>query len=284
MEGVKLSIDRIVVDFIGVGWEFFNWFHNQFRRAYRVPMTVKDKGFKYHITAHEKGQYLHVSYLLLYAERSKRYTMRVECHPDSLLLYKKWLMPMKEHAQQILFVRSDVAFDIPLPLSELFVLSLTGRNMHIGNGTDTHYSNQKKHRQVAGYCRVYDKKEQLLQEYGEIVKGERTRFEIVYAPDEKMPIETLVQFPPKFNRLYLCAQVIESEKLKPKILQRVQGMMRGELEQRQVSYHFRKQIEQEMRLRPNLDFDRLAAEQWEEAVTLPCAVLGGVISKVLIAK
>ncbi len=190
-------------------------------------------------------------------------------------------MPIKEHAQQILFVRSDVAYDIPLPLSELFVLSLTGRNMHIGMGS--FYSNQGHQRQVAGYCRVYDKKEQLLQEYGEIVEGDLTRVEIVYVPDKKIPLDTLVQFPPKFNRLYLCTQVTESEKLKPKVLQRVQGMMHGELEQRQVTYHYRKQIEQEMRLRPNLDFDRLAAEQWEEVVTLPCAVLGGVISKVPVA-
>lgn len=232
------------------------------------------------VTAFENERYLHVSYFLLYAERSKRYTFRIECHPDSLLLFKKWLMPIKEHAQQILFVRSDVAYDIPSPMWELVVLSITGRNMHIGNGTETFYSNQKQHRQVAGYCRVYDKKAQLLQKYGEIIEGQLTRFEIVYAPKKKIPLDMLVQFPPRFNRLYLCSQLIEPEQLKPKILQRVRGLMLGELEQSQISGHYRRQIIAEMRKRSTLDFDNVAAEQWEEAITLPCAILSGVVSKV----
>jgi len=283
MEGVKLSIDRIVVDFTGVGWEFFDWFHNTFRRAHQTQMTVRDRGFKYHITAYEKGQYFHVSYYLLFAEKPKRYTLRIECHPGSLLLFKKWLAPIKEHAQQILLVRSDVAYDIPLPLSELFVMSLTGRNMHVGKGTETHYSNEGYQRQVAGYCRVYDKKAQLLSDYGEIIEGHLTRFEIVYAPKGKIPLNSLVQYPPKFNGLYLCSQLVNPELMKPKILERVIGMMSGELEQSQLTGHYRRLIKAEMKNRPTLDFDKVAAEQWEDAVTLPCAVLGGVISKVPIA-
>jgi len=113
-----------------------------------------------------------------------------------------------------------------LPLSELFTLSLTGRNMH--NEKGTRYSNERHQRQVAGYCRIYDKKLELRETRGEIIKGELTRFEIVYAPKEKIPLHLLVQYPPLFNRYYLCAHLTSPEQLKTKLHQRVIGLMSGE--------------------------------------------------------
>ncbi|WP_161487965.1 hypothetical protein [Paenibacillus glacialis] len=68
----------------------------------------------------------------------------------------------------IIFVRCDVACDIPLPISELFTL-LTGWKMHTWKGT--RYSNKKHQRQIAGYSRVYDKKSQLMKQYGKVVGG-----------------------------------------------------------------------------------------------------------------
>lgn len=183
--------------------------------------------------------------------------------------------------RDILHVRSEVAFDILLPLTELFVLSLTGRNMKKRKGT--FYSNKRHQRQVAGYCRVYDKRLELLQKRGVRIEGELTRFEIVYKPDEKIPMSILVQYPPRFNRLYLCAQATSLELLKPKLQQRVHGSMRGELEQKDVTAYYRREIVAQMRKCPTLDFDRLAEEQWEEAITIPCAILGGLISKVPVA-
>jgi hypothetical protein len=60
--------------------------------------------------------------------------------------------------------------------------------------------------------------------------------------------------------------------------------MNGELEQRQVTGHYRRLIEEEMRKCPILDFDNVAVEQWEGTVTLPCAILGDVVSKVPVAQ
>jgi hypothetical protein len=133
---------------------------------------------------------------------SRKHTLRIECHPDSLIHFHSWLSQIGKNADEILFVRSDVAFDIPLPLTELFALSLTGRNMRKRRGT--FYSNKKHQRQVAGYCRVYNKKLELLQRHGVSIEGELTRFEIVYVPEEKIPMNLLIQHPPLFNRLYLC--------------------------------------------------------------------------------
>lgn len=207
--------------------------------------------------------------------------LRLECPPESLIHFQSWISEIGNNATEILHVRSEVAFDIPLPLSELFALSLTGRNMKKRKGT--FYSNKQHQRQVAGYCRVYDKKLELLQRQGVRLEGELTRFEIVYKPDKKIPMDVLVQFPPQFSRLYLCSRVVELEQMKPKLQQRVKGMMDGELEQRQVTAYYRREIVEQMRQRPTLDFDRLAEEQWEEAITVPCAILGGLISKVPVA-
>ncbi|WP_138755673.1 replication initiation factor family protein [Paenibacillus sinopodophylli] len=281
MQGIRVSIDRIVIDFTNVYWSFFNPFRQRLSHYLNASFYVLDKGFRYHIQVNDKEHYLHISYQLVYAKRSRKHTLRIECHPDSLIHFKSWLMQMKRVCQDILFVRCDVAFDIPLPLSELFTLSLTGRNMH--NEKGTRYSNERHQRQVAGYCRIYDKKLELKEKHGEIINGELTRFEIVYAPKEKIPLHLLVQYPPLFNRYYLCAHLTSSEQLKSKLQPRVKGLMNGELEQSQVTGYYRRQIEDEMRKRSILDFDNVAAEQWENVITLPCAILGGVVSKVPIA-
>lgn len=278
MEGVQISIDRIVVDFTDIFWDFFNPFQLRLRQYLNASFQLKEKGFKYHLHVRDSGHYLHLSYQLTFVPKSRKNTLRIECHPDSLVHFYSWLKPLNDYAGAILFVRCDVAFDIPLPISELFTLSLTGRNMH--NWKGTRYSNKKHQRQVAGYSRVYDKKNQLMKRYGKVVGGELTRFEIVYAPDEKIPLDVLVQFPPKFNRLYLCTHLTCLEQLKPKQRERVYGMMSGELQQKQVTAYYRRQIVDEMRTHLTMDFDKVAEAQWEEAITIPCAVLGGVINKV----
>lgn len=281
MKDIQVSIDRIVVDFTDVFWDFFNQFHSTLRTNFNARFYLKEKGFKYHLHVKDGSHYLHISYQLAFVPKSRKNVLRIECHPDSLVHFKSWLLPLKKVCREVLFVRCDVAFDIPLPITELFTLSLTGRNMHTWKGT--RYSNQRHQRQNVGYCRVYDKGLELKENHGEIIKGELTRFEIVYAPKEKIPLHLLVQYPPLFNEYYLCAHLTSPEQLKPKLHQRVIGLMSGELEQRQITGYYRRKIADEMRKRPILDFDNVAAEQWEDAITLPCAILGGVVSKVPVA-
>lgn len=49
MEGVKVSIDRIVVDFTDVYWTFFNPLRQWLCDFYNAALYVKHKGFKYHV-------------------------------------------------------------------------------------------------------------------------------------------------------------------------------------------------------------------------------------------
>ncbi|NOJ74157.1 replication initiation factor family protein [Paenibacillus alvei] len=281
MKDIQVSIDRIVVDFTDVFWDFFNQFHSTLRTHFNARFNLQEKGFKYHLHVRDGGHYLHISYQLAFVPKSRKNVLRIECHPESLVHFKSWLLPLRKVCRDVLFVRCDVAFDIPLPITELFTLSLTGRNMHTWKGT--RYSNQMHQRQVAGYCRVYDKKLEKAEKQGKKISGELTRFEIVYAPTEKIPLHMLVQYPPSFNKYYLCSHLVSLEKLKPKLLERINGIMNGDLEQRQVTGYYRREIEKEMRTRPTLDFDSVAAEQWENAIAIPCAILVGVVSKVPVA-
>ncbi|WP_028543613.1 hypothetical protein [Paenibacillus taiwanensis] len=117
-----------------------------------------------------------------------------------------------------------------------------------------------------------------MKRYGKVTQGELKRFEIVYVPDEKIPLEVIVQFPPKFNRLYLCTHLTHLERLKPKQREKVNGLMSGELQQKDVTGSYRRLIVEEMRKQPTLNFDEVAAAQWKEAITIPCAVLSGQIN------
>lgn len=49
MKGVTVSIDRIVIDFTDVYWDFFNEFHKRICHFYGVKMTVGEREFQYRI-------------------------------------------------------------------------------------------------------------------------------------------------------------------------------------------------------------------------------------------
>lgn len=155
-------------------------------------------------------------------------------------------------------------------------MSKKGRKLRLFKGT--RYYNGKHQRQEDGYCRVYDKKRQLLEIGRQKIKGELTRMEIVYAPKVKIPLASLVQFPPQFNSKYLCAVLTDLSKFAPKVGRLVQEILQGELLPQDTTPYYRKQIQEQMKTQDVIDLNELAAEQWQEAVTLPCAILSGKIS------
>jgi hypothetical protein len=276
MKDVQVSIDRIVVDFTDVYWDFFNEFHKRICHFYGVRMTVGDRGFQYRIRINTGEHFLHISYKLVFAPKSRKNTLRIEVYPKSLVYFRSWLEQIRDYANQVLFVRCDVAFDIPVLIMDLFTMSTKGRKLRLFKGT--RYYNGKHQRQEDGYCRVYDKKRELLERRGQNIKGERTRMEIVYVPKEKIPLASLVQYPPQFNSKYLCAVLTDVFKFRPKVGRLVQEIQQGELLPQDTTPYYRKQIQNQMNSQEVIDLDGLAAKQWKEAITLPCAVLCGQIS------
>ncbi|MDY8091438.1 hypothetical protein UY456_00335 [Paenibacillus polymyxa] len=155
-------------------------------------------------------------------------------------------------------------------------MSKTGRKLRLFKGT--RYYNGKHQRQEDGYCRVYDKKRELLERRRQTIKGERTRMEIVYAPKEKLPLATLVQHPPQFKCKYLCAVLTDSSQFTSKVGRFVEEIQQDTLLPQDLTLYYRKKIQEEMNTQDVIDLNLIAAEQWQEAITLPCAVLTGTIS------
>lgn len=276
MKGVTVSIDRIVIDFTDVYWDFFNEFHKRICHFYGVKMTVGERGFQYRIRINTGEQFLHISYKLVYAPKTRKNTLRIEAYPKSLVYFRYWLEQIRDFANEILLVRCDVAFDIPVPINDLFTMSTKGRKLRLFKGT--RYYNGKHQRQENGYCRVYDKKRQLLETGRQKIRGERTRMEIVYAPKGKIPLASLVQYPPQFNSKYLCAVLTDLSKFTPKVGRLVQEIQLGELFPQDLKPYYRKQIQNQMNSQDVINLNELAAEQWQEAITLPCAILSGKVS------
>ncbi|MDQ0114028.1 hypothetical protein [Paenibacillus harenae] len=173
-------------------------------------------------------------------------------------------------------MRCDVAFDIPVPINDLFTMSKKGRKLRLFKGT--RYYNGKHQRQEDGHCRVYDKKRQLMENGRQGIKGEQTRIEIVYAPKGKLTLASLVQFPPQFNSKYLCAVLTDLSKFTPKVGRLVQEIQQGELLPQDTTPYYRKKIQEQLKTQDVIDLNEVTAEQWQEAVTLPCAILSGKVS------
>lgn len=149
MSNIKVSIDRIVIEYRDVYWTFFNPFKQNICDYYGINPTIKEKGFKYHFHIHEcSNRYLHISYQLCYAPKSRKHTLRIETHPKHLKHFKHILDGLKANASSIWFVRCDVAFDIPFLMNQVFTASSTGRRMNLYEGT--RYYGNKSQRQQAG--------------------------------------------------------------------------------------------------------------------------------------
>jgi hypothetical protein len=276
VEGVKVSIDRIVIDFTDVYWNFFNEFHKRICHFYGVRMTVGDRGFQYRIKINTGEHFLHISYKLVFAPKTRKNTLRIEVYPKSLVYFRSWLEQIRTYAHDVLFVRCDVAFDIPVQIKDLFTMSKKGRKLRMFKGT--RYYNAKYQRQEDGYCRVYDKKRELLERKRQKIRGERTRMEIVYAPKEKIPLASLAQYPPQFNSKYLCTVLTDISKFTSKVKRLVQEIQQGEQKPQDTTPYYRQQIQKQMNTQNLIDLNKLAAAQWKESITLPCAVLCGQIS------
>lgn len=280
MRNINLSIDKIVIEYKDVHWKFFNPFKRNICDYYGVTESIgkTDWGFKYHLhieLSHEA--YLHISYQPYHEPKSFKHSLRIETHPDYLPEFKHLLDTLYQNASSIWFVRCDVAFDIPSPITNVFTSSKTGRRMNLYEGT--RYFGRKSQRQQAGYCRVYDKRKEQEERKGKKTVGEITRVEIVYRPAEKIPMESLIQHPPQFNNLYFCQVLNDLAPLKPEKRAIVFAIQQGLMTMDEFTPHHKRTIMQLLADQEAVDFDEIANEQWEANVLVPCALICGKVNQ-----
>ncbi|MED0679989.1 replication initiation factor family protein [Aneurinibacillus thermoaerophilus] len=279
MSSIKLSIDRIVIEYRDVYWTFFNPFKQNICDYYGIKEYIGKTGFKYHLHIREyPDRYFHISYQPYHEPKSMKHTLRIETHPDHLEYFQHILDGLKANASTIWFVRCDVAFDIPCPMNQVFTASRTGRYMNLYEGT--RYYGKKSQRQQAGYCRVYDKCKEQKERKQKKTVGALTRVEIVYKPQEKIPMDSLIQFPPTFNNLYSCSILTDLEPLKPEKRAMVLAVQQGLMTLDDFTPYHRRTIQKLLESQEMIDFDQIAHEQWEENVIVPCALLCGTVNRV----
>jgi hypothetical protein len=153
------------------------------------------EGFRYHLC--RKVQKTNGAYIKLYYQPKNVVwkpvgKLHIETHPKNIEEFSTLLKKLKEVGKGVYFIATDVAFDIPVPLTNVFVTSNTGRKMNLFNGT--RYFGGKGQPGKNRFCRIYDKKQESLNK--DLIKGELTRFEIVYKTSKKLELRELAENPP----------------------------------------------------------------------------------------
>ncbi|GFN33464.1 MULTISPECIES: replication initiation factor family protein [Paenibacillaceae] len=275
MNNVQLSIDKVSVEYQGVTVSFYNQLALSFRDWFDIKPAIRHKGYVYHWNLALDDAYLYLRYQPWRQKKSLKYTLQIETHPDYLVRFQKLLSALYRHTQKVYFSRCELAFDFPYPMSNVFIASNTGRNMNIYEGT--RYFGRKDESKAHAFCRNYDKKAEQIAK-GILEEGERTRVELVYRPDEKIPLESIIQYPPKFNDYYTCSVITELQTVRAEKRAMILALQHGLMTPDELSKHHRASIKEIMSSQQLVDFDALAAQHWEDLMTLTCALVCGRVS------
>ncbi|ANS75328.1 hypothetical protein AWM70_12510 [Paenibacillus yonginensis] len=275
MNNVQLSIDKIAVEYHGVTVNFYNQLALSFRDWFDIKPAIRYKGYVYHWNLALDDAYLYLRYQPWWQKKSRKYSLQIETHPDHLVKFQQLLDALYCHTQKVSFSRCELAYDIPYPMSNVFIASNTGRNMNVYEGS--RYFGRKFESKDHAFCRNYDKKAERKAK-GIEEEGERTRVELVYRADEKIPLENIIQFPPRFNDYYTCSVITDLQAVRAEKRAMILALQHGLMTPDELSKHHRASIKELMSLQNPVDFDVLAAKHWVDIMTIPCALICGKIS------
>lgn len=269
----NVSMDKLAVEYrkMPAGY-FMSWYGRlMFQRNCKVRRTEYRKLFVYQLHIRlERGVYLHVFYQNFRETNGGLYTLRLETRPENYERFGDWLSEFRQNSTNIDFVSCDVAYDVPVPLTDVFVVSKhMRRKLRLHKGT--RYFGLSHQRKQDGYCRVYDKKLELWQRQRIQIDGELTRIEMVYKPEIRIPLVDIFHHPPEQGRQYFASVIDDWTELSAKEAERIRNWQKGV---DTYSRHIRESIKKKLADRA-LDFDRLASEQWVALMARPCAAILG---------
>lgn len=276
MNNVQLSIDKVAVEYHGVRVNFYNRLSLSFRDWFDIKPAIKHRGYVYHWHLVHDDAYLYLRYQPWYQKKSKKYTLQIETHPDHLIKFQRLLDSLYSHSQQVFFSRTELAFDFPVPMSHIFLASNTGRNMSVYEGS--RYFGRKDESKNNAFCRTYDKKAERMSEGNVEEAGGLSRVELVYRPAEKILLESIIQYPPKFNDFYTCNVINDLQAVRAEKRAMILALQHGLMTPDELSKHHRASIRELMALQQPVDFDALAAEHWTDLMTVPCELICGEVS------
>ena len=267
-----VSIDKFVLEYMDVPLsEFFRFYLNALSKCKVKIVYGKLYCYQLHIRL-EKGVYLHLFYRN-FRETGALSTLRLETRPENYNQFREMLNRIRNVASRIEFVSCDVAYDVPSSVSNVFVMSKDMRRKIRGKFETTRYFGKPEQRKQDGYCRVYDKKQELWDRHGKDIDGELTRIEIVYKPAEKIALADLRRHPPEQNRQYFATVIIDWSNIKPKKVEQIRNLQEGT---NIYSRYIREGVKETLANQYVLDFNWLAREQWRKLIEKPCAAVLGI--------
>lgn len=271
MEDIRVSVDRIIIEYTRVSLDFFNsYIAKNLCDYYHANINPNSsKAFHYTVCFKENdGHYLHLSYKLMSEKKATHYTLWAETNPEYMVTFRNVFKTLSRNAKEINFVLCDVAFDIPYATHEVFLISRTGRKPSYYKNT-TYYGTGKDRRKH-GYCRFYDKKKQLREVEKKDVVGELSRVEMVYRPDsyDRFSMRDLLARSPNFNRLYQCHILTDTDKLIPKKKKVVEAIISRTMAYKELSTYQRGALKKDLSSQLEVNFDTLSEQQWKELINL----------------
>ncbi|NLP50407.1 hypothetical protein [Bacillus sp. RO1] len=259
---VKVSLDKIKLEYSDIPVSFLKLLEDEGKIA-----DIKSvEGFRYHQCL--KVQKTNGAYIKLYYQPKNETwkpvgKLHIETHPKNIEAFSTFLTTLKEISKGVYFIATDVAFDIPVPLNNIFVTSNTGRKMNLFNGT--RYFGGKGQRGKNGFCRIYDKKQELLNRG--LINDELTRVEIVYKSSGKIELKELVQHPPSFNKFYSGWIINTNIRIPPIYKAMIICLQNGDMTINEFSRHYRRVLKRQLNGQAGINFDELLRNVWIEQVS-----------------
>ncbi|UGB30953.1 MULTISPECIES: replication initiation factor family protein [Bacillales] len=255
----SVKLDKLVLEYVNIPLNIFD----AIKDDWNISDIKSNEGFHYHrcLQITKNDTYIKLYYQSKYEIWKPVGKLRLETQPEYLCEFSSLLKKLKEISRDVYFVSMDVAFDFPIHQSNLLVTSNTGREMNLFQGT--RYFGGKGQRGKNGYCRIYDKKQELLNR--EVIKGELTRVEIVYK--SKLVLADLANHPPSFNKYYSGWIVDKDIKVPPIYKAIIICLQKGDMTINEFSRHYRRVIKNLFKDQTIIDFDEHIRKLWIDQVS-----------------
>ncbi|AMA73474.1 replication initiation protein [Aneurinibacillus thermoaerophilus] len=268
-----VSVDKLVLEYKDVPLSvFYRFFMRVLLQKYKVRWRVYRKlyCYQFHIRM-GKGEYLHVFYKNFREKEGFLHTLRLETRPEYYERLSEIWEWLRQKASRVEFVSCDIAYDVPFSLENVVVMSRDiRRSLHLYK--TTRYFGVPHQRKQNGYCRVYDKKQELWDRHGIQMEGELTRIEIVYKPAENIELTHIRDCPPEQNKQYYAAVITDWAAMKPKKAEQIRNIQNGT---NLYTRYIREGVKKELASQYVLDFNGLARKEWERILEpVYTAVLG----------
>ncbi|OOR12638.1 replication initiation protein [Bacillus cereus] len=270
---VQMTIDKFVVEYKNIPYSLFLHLYIMAAKRYKTKKETYTRSYAHKLYIYKcDGIYMYVYYQNIRESEGSLHTLRVETRPENYVHFKEILEMVAEQADQIEFVSCDVAYDIRKGLEDIVVIPVDARRI-MSHYKTTRYFGKPEQRKQNGYCRIYDKKLELGQNYGIYITHDLSRVEIVYKTNEKILLNDIVKHPPKQNEYYFAAVVTDWEALKKKQAERIINLRDGK---EMYTQYVRREIKKNLTNQYRVDFDELASVNWEKLIQGPCSIILGV--------